>query len=314
MMQVRIGVSGWEYGGWRGDFYPPQVPKRRHLEYVTALLGAVEINGTFYSLQSPETYRRWYETSTSDAVLALKGSRYITHMLRLRKVSEALANFFANGMLRLEDKLGPILWQLPPAMDFDTEIFERFCDSLPRDTRAAARIGHRHDQRVTGKVSLSVTKNRPLRHAFEIRDERMLNDESITVLRRHGHALVVADTAGKHPFAEDLTADFVYVRLHGAEELYASGYDERTLRWWARRIRRWMTGSEMKTGTRVCSRPPPTCRARDIYVFFDNDAKVHAPFDALTLSRILGRARDPFRLTDEEGEPLPPPPRLAGGR
>jgi uncharacterized protein YecE (DUF72 family) len=150
-----------------------------------------------------------------------------------------------------------------------------------------------------------------MRHAFEIRDARMLQESSIRMLRRHGHALVFADTAGRHPYAEDITAGFIYVRLHGAKELYASGYDEQTLRWWKRRILRWHRGEQMKTGPRITELVPPRRETRDVYVFFDNDRKVHAPFDALALAGMLGQEHDIEDLHGVDGQPFSPPPRLA---
>lgn len=308
MPRLHIGISGWQYAGWRGDFYPVEIPQRRHLEYATRLLGAVEVNGTFYSLKSPASYEKWYRTAAEGSVLAIKGSRYISHRLRLEAVDTALANFFANGLLRLEDKLGPILWQFPPRMKWNAEAFAAFCSRLPDDFRAAAKLGAGHDERVAGKLSLAVDHNRPLRHAFEIRDARMLCEEALAILQRHGHALVFADTAGKHPYAEDLTADFVYVRLHGAEELYASGYSDDALRSWARRIQRWRAGGERREGPRVRSTPGAAVAGRDVYVFFDNDAKTHAPFDALTLHHLMGQPRD---LATCLGD-MPVPPRIAG--
>ena len=313
MSKLVVGVSGWRYAGWRGDFYPSELPARRHLEYTTRLLGAVEVNGTFYSLKSPTTYARWYEDSTDDAIFALKGSRYITHILRLREPKVALANFFANGLLRLEDKLGPLLWQLPPRMPWDAETFARFCEMLPDDTQAAAKLGRAHDARVSGKVSLVVDRNRRLRHAFEIRDPRVFQADALRVLERLGHALVFADTAGRFPYHEDITAGFVYVRLHGAEELYFSGYDDDSLRSWAHRIDRWAHGGCVEGAPCVRDKLPPRRKSRDVYVFFDNDAKVHAPFDALRLHAMLGQPRDPLHLVDDEGVPMPPPPRLLRG-
>ncbi len=303
MATIVVGISGWQYKGWRGEFYPRGLPARRQLEYATRLLGAVEVNGTFYSLKSPAAYERWYEDAAPGSVLALKGSRYVTHTLRLRDPKVALANFFANGLLRLEDKLGPILWQLPPRMTWQPDAFEAFCAMLPRDMNAAARLGRAHDARVAGKVSLAVRRNRRLRHAFEIRDDRMLHDASLRVLERHGHALVFADTGGRYPYAEDLTASFVYVRLHGAEELYASGYDDAALRRWCRRVQRWSRGGEMADAPRIRDRRARSRTSRDVYVFFDNDAKVHAPFDALRLHALLGQPR-------ALDGPDPRPPRL----
>lgn len=288
MARVRVGISGWRYAPWRGAFYPEGLPIRRELEYATRLLDAVEVNRTFYALASPRTYERWREDSAPGAVLALKGSRYITHRLRLRDVEIPLANFFASGVLRLEHKLGPILWQLPPRMQWDPDAFERFCQSLPHDMHAAALMARHHDRRVLGKTSFAVDRNRRIRYAFELRDPRMFNEACIRSLRRHRHALVFTDTAGRYPYAEDITAAFVYVRLHGAEELYTSGYHPTALARWQRRIASWHRGEEVEGAPRVTALAPPSRRPRDVYVFFDNDALAHAPFDALALRRLLG--------------------------
>jgi uncharacterized protein YecE (DUF72 family) len=310
MSRVRVGISGWEYDGWVGDFYPPSLPRRRRLEYVTHAFDTLEVNGTFYSLKSPTTFERWYGSAPADFRFALRGSRYITHTRRLRDPTVPLANFFANGLLRLEDKLGPLLWQCPPHMDWEPDTFEAFCARLPTDTMQASALARHHDARVRGRASYHVDRNRNLRHAFEIRDARMLRIEMLRCLRRHGHALVIADTAGRYPYAEDVTAGFVYVRLHGTGQMYVGHYDARARGHWRERIRRWAAADEPEHGQRIAELRPPARKGRDVYVYFDNDAHGHAPFDALALARDLGVAHDPCNLVDPEGRDLPPPPRL----
>jgi uncharacterized protein YecE (DUF72 family) len=309
--RIRVGISGWEYDRWQGDFYPPELAKRRRLEYVTRMFETLEVNGTFYSLKSPPTFERWYETAPSNFAYALRGSRYITHTKRLRDPVAALANFFASGVLRLEDKLGPLLWQCPPNMDWEPRTFEAFCEALPRDARAAARIGSRHDDRVRGRTSLQVDANRNLRHAFEIRDERMMNEDMIRSLRRHGHAFVVSDTAGKYPYAEDITAGFVYVRLHGTGQMYVGAYDDDDRRTWVRRIKLWAAARQHADAPRITAWRPPARKGRDVYVYFDNDAHGHAPFDALALAADLHVGSDTADVATRDGQKLPPPPRLA---
>ena len=283
-----IGISGWTYAGWRGVFYPEKLPRRRELAYAAERMDSVEINGSFYSLQRPTSYRTWYEQTPPDFVFAVKGSRFITHMKKLKEVETALANFFASGVLRLAEKLGPILWQFPERMPFNEERFAHFLDILPRTHADAARIALGHDDRLLGRAWTDPEHDGPIRHAFEIRHPGFLSPDFMEMLRRHGAALVFADTAGRWPYAEDLTADFVYVRLHGAEQLYVSGYTDPQLDWWAARIREWRRGSAPRDTT--CVVPPGKDRAggRDVYVYFDNDAKVHAPFDAIRLRERLG--------------------------
>jgi len=305
-----IGISGWRYAPWRGEFYPPGLPERQELEYAAARFPTIELNGSFYSLQRPEYYARWYEQVPDDFVFAVKGSRYITHMLRLRGVEKALANFFASGVLALEDKLGPLLWQLPPTLKLD-ERLEPFLASLPRTTKEAAKLARRHDERVKGRAHLRAAEDRALRHALEVRHVSFATPELVELLRTHDVALVVADTAGRWPYLEDVTADFVYVRLHGDVELYKSGYTDAALQRWAARIRSWRDGRKPRATTKLVARPPRLKR-RDVYVYFDNDVKVHAPYDAMSLaSKVEGTSHEE---SDDESQaqshPLPRQTRL----
>jgi uncharacterized protein YecE (DUF72 family) len=261
---IRVGISGWRYEPWRGVFYPQGLPQRRELEYCGLHFPTVEINGSFYSLQRPEYYEAWYRDTPPGFVFAVKGSRYITHMLRLNHIEKPLANFYASGILALKDKLGPFLWQFPEMFHFKPERLEAFFELLPRTTKQALALARRRDGRMTGRARLAIDANRPLRHAVEVRHASFINGDFISLLKKHRIGLVVADTAGRWPKMFDLTADFVYVRLHGDKEIYASGYTRRALDAWAARIREWD-------------------RRGDVYVYFDNDAKVKAPYDALSL-------------------------------
>ncbi len=191
--EVRIGISGWRYKGWRGAFYPQELAQRRELEYAACIFASVEINGTFYSLQRPASFARWAESTPDHFVFAVKGSRYITHMLRLTKIRQPLANFFASGVLRLGRKLGPILWQFPEQFRFQAEKIEAFFEMLPRDTNAALALARRHDQRVKGRSWLRISENRSLRYAMEVRHPSFVDPEFIKLLRRYEIALVCAD-------------------------------------------------------------------------------------------------------------------------
>ena len=305
---IRIGISGWRYEPWRGVFYPPDLAQRRELEYASRMFPTIELNGSFYSLQRPEYFAQWHRETPDDFVFAVKGPRYITHLRRLKDIEAPLANFLASGVFELRAKLGPILWQFAPQMPFIAERFEAFFARLPRDTVAAAALAERdHDHRVDGRSSFAVDAKRPLRHAVEIRHPSFVDPAFVAMLRRHRIALVVADTAGKWPLLEDLCADFVYLRLHGDAELYASGYSDDALASWARRIETWHRGGQVDDARLAApdtpSRAAATRKARDVYVYFDNDVKVHAPYDAATLSRQLGLA-----------SPLPPRRRSAATR
>jgi uncharacterized protein YecE (DUF72 family) len=208
-------------------------------------------------------------------------------MKKLNDVHAATANFFASGVLRLREKLGPILWQFPPNLGFDEPRFRAFFELLPKDTLAAARLARRHDDKVKGRCTLVTDACRPVRHAVEVRHPSFCDPRFIALLREHGIALVVADTAQRFPYLEDITADFVYVRLHGDAELYVSGYDAPAIEHWARRVRAWREGREPDDARIVAPRTADAPRGRDVYVYFDNDAKVRAPFDALALQNAL---------------------------
>lgn len=294
--RIRIGISGWTYAPWRGVFFPKNLPHRRELEFAAGQVNSIEINGSFYSLQRPESYRAWHDATPHDFVFAVKGGRFITHMKRLKDVRTPLANFFASGPLLLGEKLGPILWQLPPSFRFESDRLARFFDLLPRDTAAASKLARQHDARVKGRAALATDGLRPMRHALEVRHHSFETKAFVKLLREHEIALVVADTAGKWPFLEDITSDFVYVRLHGAEQLYVSGYSSTALADWARKIRAWHRGSTPPRTRRVGSRMAPRAGGRDVFVYFDNDVKVRAPFDAMSLAHRLGLGPPPADL------------------
>ena len=307
--KVRIGISGWRYEPWRGVFYPRGLTQKSELAFASRMLPTIEINGSFYSLQRPESYAAWHAETPPGFVFAVKGSRYITHMLKLRNVDAALANFFASGVLRLRDKLGPILWQFPPQLGFDAERFAAFFAMLPRDTAAALALAERHDERLAGRAWLQVDRSRRLRHAVEIRHPSFVDPAFVALLRRHRIALVVADTAGRWPLLEDLTADFVYLRLHGDKELYASGYGDDALDRWAEKIATWRAGGQVEGASLASPKPASRRAARDVYCYFDNDVKVHAPYDAAHLAARLGVATGL-----DAGERFVPPPGLAPPR
>ena len=274
--RVRVGVSGWRYPRWRGDFYPTGLPQRQELEFIGERFSSVELNGSFYSLQRPSSYRHWRESVPSEFVFAVKGSRYITHMLRLRDPGQALANFFASGLLALGRQLGPVLWQLPERQRFDPDVLDAFLRSVPRSMGEALELARRHDERLEGRAWLEIESDMPLRHAIEPRSTSFRDPRFIALLHDHGVSLTVADTAGRWPRFKELPADFVYVRLHGAQTLYHSGYSGTELQEWAELVNAWADGSAADG------------RPRDVYIYFDNDARGHAPHDALALAALVG--------------------------
>ena len=271
-MTVRIGISGWTYPRWRGTFYPRGLPQRQELRYAAERLNSVEINGSFYSLQRRSSFEAWAASVPEDFVFAVKGGRFITHMKKLSGIETPLANFLASGVLALDQKLGPILWQLPPSLGFNADRMDAFLAQLPRSAGSAAEIATHHDQRIPDDRALTkaVHPRYRLRHAIEPRHESFRTPEFYRLLRRYKMALVISDNPGKWPIFTEITTDLMYLRLHGHDQLYVSGYSDQELDDWAAKIRSW------------------TERGCDVYVYFDNDAKVHAPFDAMSLMERLG--------------------------
>jgi uncharacterized protein YecE (DUF72 family) len=268
--EIRVGTSGWLYRHWRGRFYPAGLRQRDELAYLAARLPTVEVNGTFYSLTRPEACDGWRQQVPPGFVFALKGSRYITHMLKLRNFGPALANFCASGILRLGATLGPILWQLPPQLPFDPERTRTFLAALPRSVEEMERLARGHDARTTGRAALTAPDGRDarVRHAFEVRHPTWLGPEALELLRAFDVALVAAHTAGKHPESVERTASFAYARLHGAAALYSGRYDDGALAAWAARARQWAAAGD------------------DVYIYFDNDAEADAPRDAIRLREL----------------------------
>ncbi len=208
-------------------------------------MNSVEINGSFYSLQRPTSYERWRDATPRDFTFAVKGGRYLTHMVAPEQTADGLQRFWDSGVLLLGAKLGPILWQLPERRGFEAERFEAFCAALPH-----------------------TVQHRRIRHAIEPRHPSFSAPEARAILRRHRIALVTSDGAGRWPLFDEPTAGFVYVRLHGPDELYHGSYSGRPMRRWIDRVRRAATADG-------AGRTP-----RDAYVYFDNDADGRAPFDA----------------------------------
>ena len=289
MADLRIGISGWSYKEWRGGgFYPKGLPQRLELEYSSQRMNSIEINGTFYSLQSPASFEKWAAATPDGFLFAIKGSKYITHQKKLKDIRTPIANFFAQGLLKLGEKLGPVLWQLPPWYRFDRERIEEFLDLLPRSTREAATLAADNTIKKENGAFTELIADVPLRYAFEPRHPSFFSEEFVLLLREHNMALAFADAAKKFPYFEDVTSDFIYVRLHGSEELYASGYTEDELDRWTKRIKSWSAGREPRDAVKITSGKFEPGRKRDVYVYFDNDIHSHAPHDAMGLAKRLG--------------------------
>lgn len=279
---IRVGVSGWTYAPWRGIFYPPGLRQSEELRYAAHQFRAVEVNGTFYGSLRPETFADWTQQVDAGFVFAVRAPRTITHVRRLRDVEAPVANFATSGLLRLGMHLGPILWQLPTNLRFDHALIEAFLRLLPRTTTEALGLGRKYDEEP--RTPAFADRRRPLRHAIEVRHESFHCPSFIELLKAYNVALVCIDSLAR-PRLMDVTADFIYWRMHGSGEFRASGYDNDALEIWAERFRTWASGGEPADAERIGPRSPR--RRRDVYVIFDNDMKLRAPANAMELVRRL---------------------------
>lgn len=270
MPEILVGFSGWTYAPWRGVFYPPKLAQKKELEFASRKVSSIEINGTFYRLQTPKSFTQWHDQTPPNFRFAVKASQFITHRRRLQDVAQPLANFFAQGILCLKQKLGPILWQFPPSLPLVDDRFEKFIQMLPHTSRAAGDLAARHDSFVEGRSHTDPGGEYPIRHAFEFRHPSFRDDDFLAMMKRHKVALVFADSGAHSLDVHEPTADFVYMRMHGQDPTFKDGYPEDLLKVTAKRIKEWA-----KEG-------------RSVHVYFDNDEKAHAPRDAKRLAAMLG--------------------------
>lgn len=303
--QIRVGISGWRYPPWRGHFYPRGLTQANELAYASRQFPAIELNGSFYALQRPSSYARWAQDTPDGFVFTVKAPRFITHILRLKDARVAVANFLASGLLALGPKLGPVLWQLPPSLVYDAELLDAFLALLPHTTHAAAALAEEREPRMRGREWLELGANLRLRHAMEVRHHSFCQPGFVNLLRQHRVALVVADTAGRWPEVGDVTADFAYLRLHGAQKLYTGGYSDAQIGEWAERISALAAGGEASL-PRLSDTHGAVLPERNVFCFFDNTMKVDAPDNALRLADALGldvqlhitQTKPPFAVED----------------
>lgn len=272
MGDIYVGMSGWTYEPWRGKFYPKGLVQKKELEYASRQVNSIEINGTFYSLQRPTSFDKWYSETPKEFVFSIKGPQYITHIRRLKDVEEPLCNFLASGLFCLKEKLGPLLWQFPPNVTLKDERFEKFFKLLPRDSKAAVKLAKKHTDKVKGRSHTEFKGDHPIRHAFEFRHPSFNNPEFLELMRKHDVAVVMAHSGLKSPYIEELTSDFVYARMHGQEPEYKKGYPKKFLSEWAAKVKEWS-------------------KKRDAFIYFDTGAKDYAPADAQHLMANLGLSK-----------------------
>jgi len=275
-MRFHVGMSGWTFPGWRAGFYPKGLPQKQELAFASRQVTSIEINGTFYRVQKPESFESWYKASPDGFVLSVKAPKFITHIRRLVEVESAVANFFASGLLRLKEKLGPILWQFPPNVMLKDDRFEKFLKFLPKDPAGAARVAKKHSDWMKGRSYLSAAGVPRIRHAMEFRHPSFFNRDFLQMLRAHNVAVVFAHGGDAELFTQEPTADFVYCRMHGEGKGYAKGYPQKTSKAWASALRS-ISG------------------VQDAFVYFDTENKKYAPCDAQTFLGALEKPAMPRR-------------------
>jgi uncharacterized protein YecE (DUF72 family) len=308
--EFRIGISGWRYAPWRKQFYPVGLPQKSELYFASRAVNSIEINGSFYALQTPARYQGWYDDTPGDFIFSVKASRFITHIRRLKDVEHPIANFFASGLLNLRKKLGPILWQFPPSFKFDGALFEEFLQLLPHTTKEATESVRKYHPDFDPPQKRASC----LRHCVEIRNKSFMDSAFIDLLKKFDVALVIADSARRWPYLEEITSDFVYMRLHGDAELYRSGYSDAALQRWFERMQLWAEGKQPADAMRIVdssssnsntsqSSSTKESKSRDIFCYFDNTDKLWAPYDArkilAKLDLVKSLPAEPGKLLDD---------------
>jgi len=262
---IRVGIGGWDYAPWRDTFYPADTPKSRELDYASRHVTSIEVNGTFYRLQTPAVFRKWHDATPDDFIFAIKAPRFIVQRKDLSTAGTAVERFVSSGISELATKLGPILWQLSPTKRFHAGELNAFLGLLP--THAG---------------------NTALRHALEVRDPTFMNQEFLSIARRHGVAVVFDDDAN-YPACADLTSNFVYARLRRSAAAIKTGYSLDALKRWARRAQSWSEGREPRDLPRIAGKTKPVAD-RDVFIYFINGAKERAPAAAEKLLALLDRS------------------------
>jgi uncharacterized protein YecE (DUF72 family) len=255
---IRIGIGGWVFEPWRGEFYPKGLPKAQELSYASRKLTSIEINGTFYRTQKPDSFRKWAQETPDDFVFSLKGPQFATNRRVLAEAGESIERFFASGVLELKSKLGPILWQMAPTKKFDPDDFAGFLALLPKEIAGT-----------------------PIRHAVEVRHESFVTPAFVALARRFSVAIVLVES-DKHPPIADVTSDFVYLRLQRTSDKVKTGYPPAALASWAERVRTWAAGGVPDDPQTVAGQAPVKTR-RDAFVYMISGAKVRAPAAAMAL-------------------------------
>ena len=260
-MSIYIGVGGWTYETWRGTFYPKGLSQKRELEYASSRLTAIEINGTYYGSQKPESFRKWHDETPKDFVFTVKGPRFATNRRVLAESGHSIQRFFASGVTELKDKLGPVNWQFMATKKFDAKDFEAFLKLLPKKVNGLA-----------------------IRHAVEVRHQSFRHKDFVALCRKHGVAIVFAADS-EFPLIADVTTDFVYARIMGTQAKEKLGYPAAMLKTWAERARDWEKGISPKASMLVAPAAPK--KKRDVFLFVISGAKEKNPAAAQAIIAAL---------------------------
>jgi uncharacterized protein YecE (DUF72 family) len=255
---IRIGVGGWTYEPWRGPFYPDGLVRKRELEFASRQLTSIEINGTYYGSQKPESFAKWHDETPDDFVFSVKGSRFTTNRRVLSDAGESIERFFASGVMNLRHKLGPINWQFMATKKFDPVDFAGFLKLLPK-----------------------TVDGRAIRHAIEVRHDSFRTPDFVALAREHGVAIVIAGDS-EYPQIADLTADFVYARIMGTTDAEAAGYDRAALDLWTQRTRAWQSGA-VPDGLDTVDAQQTGKTGRDVFLYVISGFKQHNPAAALAM-------------------------------
>jgi uncharacterized protein YecE (DUF72 family) len=257
--QIRIGIGGWTFAPWRGTFYPKGLPHAKELAYAAERLTSIEVNGTFYRTQSPQTYRKWAAEVPEGFVFSLKGSRFVTNRRVLKEAGDSIKRFLDSGPTELGSKLGPLLWQFAPFKKFDEADFGGFLELLPDKFN-----GHH------------------IRHVVEVRHDSFLTSAFIALLRKFSMTVVFTDHE-TYPSIADVTGDFVYARLQQGQDTVPTAYPPKELDAWCRRLSEWAQGGEPRDLNRVDLAPKSKGKPRDVYAYVIHEGKVRAPAAAMAL-------------------------------
>jgi uncharacterized protein YecE (DUF72 family) len=260
--RIRVGVGGWTFPPWRGTFYPDGLPQKRELEHASRQLTSIEINGTYYGTQKPESFRKWHDETPDDFVFAIKGSRYVTNRRLLSTAGESIERFVTSGIAELKDKLGPINWQFATTKTFDAADFEAFLKLLPR-----------------------TVDGRALRHAVEVRHESFRTPEFVALARAHEVAVVLA-ADGAFPQIADLTAPFVYARIMGTRETQKSGYSSAAIKTWSERAKQLADG-KIPAGLQTAGPAVKGGSKRDVFLYVISGFKERNPLAAMAIAQRL---------------------------